>query len=149
MPPIRERKRKAVFWPIFFGVIAALITLSVLGMVTRVAVFAFAINALKSSLETATHKQMPQAVSHPIDLSSPITATQKIITDMGKQQIERTRKIQKEAIAAVKNRRPMKNVMANDEEDMPPWEHPHKWGKISSEHGTCWHHYDTMRKVCQ
>lgn len=153
MPPIRTHKQKSIFWQVFFGIIAAMVTLYILGVTAEIAFLAFAVNTVKTAFETAIHKPAPQTiahpVSHPIDLSIPITATQKIIKDMGKQQVERTRKVQNEAIAAAKNRRPMRNVLANDEEDMPPWEHPHKWGKISSEHGTCWHHYDTMRKVCE
>lgn len=100
-----------------------------------------------------THEQKNQAKDQleyvPEPIRSLTKAGQAIILDMGKKQMEHTRKVQKEAIAAAKNRRPMRNVLANDEVDMPPWEHPHKWGRISSEHGTCWHHYETMRKVCE
>lgn len=85
----------------------------------------------------------------PIDLAAPLTAPLKVIDEMGEKLVQNSQKTQNEAVNATRNKRPMKNVLANDEADMPPWEHPHKWGKISSEHGTCWHHYDTMRKVCQ
>lgn len=84
----------------------------------------------------------------PAILSAPLKAPFEIIEDMGKQQAENALKIQKEAARAIKNHRPMKNALAKDELDMPPWDHPHRWGMVKSEHGTCWYHNDTMRKVC-
>lgn len=148
----KQKKPRSVFWTVFFSIIAAMITLSILGFGVQLAFLGAAASAIKSSFEhtrppTTTGNQALNTLPTPIRQTT--KAAQDVILDMGRKNLENANKVQREATAAVKNRRPMRNALADDSADMPPWEHPHRWGRISSEHGTCWYHNDTHRKVCQ
>ena len=113
-------------------------------------------NAQQRAQETTKAQQMlnDSPIIEPVKSITKIGVG--IIENMGDQMMKnaqnqaKVNKIRmKEAYTAARNHRKPKDVLADDTIDMPPWEHPHRWGKISSEHGTCWYHNDTMRKVCQ
>lgn len=146
----RRTKPRSMFWTVFLSIIAAMITLSILGFGVQLAFLGAAASAIKSSFEhtrpaKTTGNQALNALPTPIRQTT--KAAQDVILDMGRKNLENANKVQREANAAVKNRR--RNALTDDSADMPPWEHPHKWGHISSEHGDCWYHNDTMRKVCR
>ncbi len=148
----KQKTPRSMFRTVFFSIIAAMITLSILGFGVQLAFLGAAASAIKSSFEHTRTAKTPgnQALNAlPPPIRQTTKAAQDMILEMGRKNVENANKVQREANAAVKNRRPMRNALADDSADMPPWEHPHKWGRISSEHGTCWHHNNTHRKVCQ
>lgn len=39
-------------------------------------------------------------------------------------------------------------VKYDADDDMPPEDHRDMWGRVESEHGACWYHVKTYKRIC-
>lgn len=148
MPPrVKKRKERSVFFQVFFGIIAAVIALWVIGFAAELTLIAVAASAIKSSFESITTStnskpidlRIPKATQNLREAPEPVKsltqAGQNIILDMGNKQL-----------AYIKQQQALKY---KEDNDLPPREHPGRWAKLNGGDRTCWVHVKTTKRVCE